>query len=164
MDAADSGPASPAPRVWVELPGEASVLAELLARIRQRSGEWWCEVRLDLWAQAQRSDGTPTVEPSPTVFPVPARLVTPIEGTDYTAVPTRRPGPAGDDPAGESGLQWSYQELPTAVGRPQLRILHHETCFLADAEPHLTLDQARRAVAEGAEPCTGCGVREKIRG
>ncbi|MFI0742531.1 DUF6233 domain-containing protein [Streptomyces sp. NPDC021100] len=135
----------------------------MIARIRQRAGDWWYEVRIDLWSQAQRPDGSPAVEPSPVVFRVPARLVTPIDGSDYSCVPTRRSDAPVAQPE-EVIRQWSAQELPTAVGRPRLRVIHHQTCWLAETEPSLTLDDVRRALAEGAEPCTACGVQEQIRG
>ncbi|MCF3105458.1 hypothetical protein IPZ58_28275 [Streptomyces roseoverticillatus] len=154
------GQEGPAPQVWVELADDQSVTAELLARIKQpSSGEWWCELRLTVWAELHLEGGKVVPEPCEVVFKAPARLVTPIDGTDYSAVPTRRPGPQTHDRlAAEFTGRWSLQRLPTAVGHKPRPVLHYETCWLGDREPTLTLDDARRALFEGAEPCQGCGA------
>ncbi|MER5781315.1 DUF6233 domain-containing protein [Streptomyces mobaraensis] len=149
----------PAPSVHVELPGGQVVAAEFLARIQQPGGEWWCQLRLALWAEVQLPGGKVAVEPVETVFTVPARLVTPIEGIDYSSVPTRRPGPPPRDRlAAELTGRWSLQPLPTPAGQKRRRVLHYEDCWFGDREPALTLDDARRALFEGAEPCEVCGA------
>ncbi|GAA2718380.1 MULTISPECIES: hypothetical protein [Streptomyces] len=89
----DGERAEPGPLVIVELVDGQQVRAEFLGRIRQPSGDWWCELRLTLWAQAQLPDQTIAAAPSSVAFRAPAARVTPIEGTDYSAVPTRRAGP-----------------------------------------------------------------------
>ncbi|MEU2856709.1 DUF6233 domain-containing protein [Streptomyces syringium] len=153
------GQEEPTPQVWVELADGQSVTAEFLARIQQRSGEWWCELRLTVWAELHLQDGKVVPEPCEVVFKAPARLVTPIDGTDYSAVPTRRPGPPTRDRlAAEFTGRWSLQRLPTAVGHKPRRVLHYENCWLGDQEPSLSLDDARRALFEGAESCEGCGA------
>ncbi|MFI9306616.1 DUF6233 domain-containing protein [Streptomyces triculaminicus] len=48
--------------------------------------------------------------------------------------------------------------MPKAVGRKPRRILRYENCWLGDRQPSLSLDDARRALFEGAEPCEGCGA------
>ncbi|MEV4441329.1 DUF6233 domain-containing protein [Streptomyces sp. NPDC049577] len=151
-------PQTPAPAVWVELPDGQSVTAEFLARIRQPSG-WWCELRLTVWGELHLPSGDLVPEPCEVVFRVPAGMVTPIDGTDYSTVPTRRPGPPSRDRlAGEFTGRWSLQRIPTPAGQPLRRILHYETCWLGDSEPTMTLDDARRALVEGAEPCPACGA------
>ncbi|GHC44835.1 DUF6233 domain-containing protein [Streptomyces cinnamoneus] len=153
------GQEGPAPQVWVELPDGQTVTAEFLARIQQPSGEWWCELRLTVWAELHLQGGKVAPEPCEVLFKAPARLVTPIDGTDYSAVPTRRPGPPIHDRlAAEFTGRWSLQPMPTPPGQKPRRILHYENCWLGDQEPTLTLDQARRALVEGAEPCEGCGA------
>jgi hypothetical protein len=60
-------------------------------RRQERDGSWWYWVELPLYAVAEVR-GRFTAEPSPAVLAAPAAACTPIEGQDYAAVPTERPG------------------------------------------------------------------------
>ncbi|WP_275562402.1 DUF6233 domain-containing protein [Streptomyces sp. 5-6(2022)] len=94
---------------------------------------------------------------------VPARLISAIEGTDYSAVPTRRKRrparPPHSSPAAPAG-RWSVQHLPAPAGGPRRRVIHHESCWLPTGDADLTLDQALRELTRpGSEPCAACDAR-----
>ncbi|MFI0914243.1 hypothetical protein [Streptomyces abikoensis] len=146
----------PSPQVMVELVSGEHVAGELLAWIRQRSGDWWCELRITLWAELRLPGGEIAAEPKEVTFRAPARLVSKIGGTDYSRVPRRRVAPPSlDQMATEFPGRWSLQDIPSPPSH-KIRFLHYEGCLLANREPTLTLDQARRALVEGAQPCD-CG-------
>ncbi|MEV5242579.1 DUF6233 domain-containing protein [Streptomyces cinnamoneus] len=152
---------APGPLVWVELADGQTVTAEVLTRIRQRSGDWWYELRISLWAELHLPDGKTAPEPCAVTFRAPADKVTPIEGTDYSKVPTERPRPPTRDRlAAELTGRFSRQRVRTAAGQKPAWIVHYEGCWLATDQPTLTLDQARRALFEGAEPCGGCEAQK----
>ncbi|MEV5241944.1 DUF6233 domain-containing protein [Streptomyces cinnamoneus] len=155
------GQEAPGPLVWVELPDGQTVTAEMLARIQQRSGEWWYELRISLWAELQLPSGKTAPEPFAVTFRAPAGKVTPIEGTDYSAVRTQRPRPPTRDRlAAELTGHFSRQRVRTPAGQKPAWIIHYEGCWLATEQATLTLDQARRAVFEGAEPCGVCEAQQ----
>ncbi|MBL1120595.1 hypothetical protein JK364_51175 [Streptomyces sp. 110] len=157
-------PDTPGPPAWVELADGQSVTAQVTARLdRRRSGSgWWYELRLPMWAEVRLPDRV-TVEPDAIMMCVPARLVTSIEGTDYSAVPTRweRPParPPRSSPAAPTG-QWSVQHLPAPADGPGRQVIHHESCWLPTGDAALTLSQALRELTRpGSEPCTACDAR-----
>ncbi len=159
-------PETPGPPVWVELPDGQSVTAQFIGRLQRLGpgGGWWCDLLLPMWSEVQLPDAI-TVEPDSAVFRVPARLVTPIEGTDYSGVPTRRerlPQRRGPHPSAAAlPGRWSVQHLPTPAGSAGRRVIHHEGCWIPTGEADLTLDQALDELARpGSEACTACEARQ----
>ncbi|AEM85930.1 DUF6233 domain-containing protein [Streptomyces violaceusniger] len=155
---------APGPLAWVELADGQSVTAQVIGRLDRRSsgGGWWYEVRLPVWAEVRLPDRV-TVEPDSVVMRVPARLVTSIEGTDYSAVPTQRQRPPARPPRSSLTApagRWSMQHLPAPAGGPGRRVIHHESCWIPTGAADLTLDQALRELTRpGSEPCTACDAR-----
>ncbi|MEV8062335.1 DUF6233 domain-containing protein [Streptomyces antimycoticus] len=152
---------APGPPAWVELADGQSVTAQVIGRLDRRSagGGWWYEVRLPVWAEVELPNRI-TVEPDAIMMRVPARLISAIEGTDYSSVPTRRKHrPPRSSPAAPAG-RWSVQHLPAPAGGPGRRVIHHESCWLPAGDADLTLDQALRELTRpGSEPCAACEAR-----
>ncbi|MGW7594338.1 DUF6233 domain-containing protein [Streptomyces rubiginosohelvolus] len=157
-------PDAPGPPAWVELADGQSVTAQVIGRLDRRGagGGWWYEVRLPVWTEVELPNRI-TVEPDAIVMRVPARLISAIEGTDYSSVPTRRKHrparPPRSSPAAPAG-RWSVQHLPAPAGGPGRRVIHHESCWIPAGDADLTLDQALRELTRpGSEPCTACDAR-----
>ncbi|MEU1944727.1 DUF6233 domain-containing protein [Streptomyces sp. NPDC059474] len=125
-------------------------------------GGWWYELRVPIWSEVHLPDRI-TVEPDGLILRVPARLVTDIEGVDYSSVPTRREHPPArpprSSPAAPTG-RWSVQHLPALVGGAGRRVIHYESCWVPTGFAELTLDQALRELARpGSEACIACEAR-----
>jgi hypothetical protein len=160
-------PEKPGPPVWVELSDGQSVTAQLKGRLQRLGpgGGWWCDLLLPVWAEVQLPDRV-TVEPDSLILRVPARLVTPIEGTDYSAVPTRRERLPTRlprlSPAAPPG-RWSVQHMPAPAGSVGRRVVHHESCWIPTVDAELTHDQVLRELARpGSEACTACPARNLL--
>src|SRR5689334_21531487 len=81
------------PLTYVRLPDGQVVQAMVLRRIRDFDGSWWYQPNVSLWAGVEtrsRAQNRLAGEPTPTQFLAPATAVTPIDGQDYSAVPTWR--------------------------------------------------------------------------
>ncbi len=117
---------------------------------------------MPVWAEVELPNRI-TVEPDAIVTRIPARLISAIEDTEYSAVPTRRKHrparPSHSSPAAPAG-RWSVQHLPAPAGRRGRRVIHHESCWIPTSDADLTLDQALRELTRpGSEPCTTCDAR-----
>lgn len=119
-------PDTPAPRVNVTLPSGEVVEGRLHARRQDADGAWWYEVTM----------------------PVPADTVRPIDGEDYSGVPTER----------ASGQQWVLQALRHDSPDQRALILHKTGCWAAQGRLTPADDtQARIFLREGwATPCDAC--------
>ncbi|TVL87387.1 DUF6233 domain-containing protein [Streptomyces sp. SAJ15] len=62
--------------------------------------------------------------------------------------------------AAELTGHFSRQRVRTPADAKPAWIIHYEGCWLTDEQPTLTLDQARRATFESAEPCERCEGRQ----
>ncbi|MDW6066415.1 hypothetical protein SAZ11_62505 [Streptomyces sp. FXJ1.4098] len=124
----------PGPTVWVALPDGQSVTAQCIGRPQRLGpgGGWWCELLLPVWAEVQLPDRI-TVEPDSAVFRVPAHLVTPIEGTDYSTVPTRRERLPPRPPRPPRLGGWSVRHLP-APARRRPRAPRHPPPVVLDTD------------------------------
>ncbi|MYZ36481.1 MULTISPECIES: DUF6233 domain-containing protein [unclassified Streptomyces] len=112
----------PGPRVTVTLPGGGTTEGRLHGRRRDADGRWWYEVSIA----------------------VPAAAARPIDGEDYTAVPT-----ALDDADG-----WILQARPAT----KVLLLHRADCWAtAGRLTPATTDQAADFIKHGwAEACDVC--------
>jgi hypothetical protein len=119
-------PEEPAPRVTVILPGGRTASARLHARRQDETGRWWYEVTLE----------------------IPADAVRPVDGEDYSAVPTERP----------LSKDWVLQALPNDNPKRRSLVLHRPDCWAAQGrlEP-ANRDQAAVFLREGwATACDAC--------
>ncbi|MFE7777625.1 DUF6233 domain-containing protein [Streptomyces sp. NPDC057445] len=89
-----------APRVTVTLPGGRVTEGRLHARRQDSGGQWWFEVSL----------------------PMPAADVRPIDGENYSHVPTERHG----SPA------WVLQALRHDTPKRRALVLHRAACWAAE--------------------------------
>ncbi|ONK09414.1 hypothetical protein STBA_01140 [Streptomyces sp. MP131-18] len=78
------------PVVWLTLPDGQVVSAVVRAR-RREPGGWWYAVEVPLWARVELADGRVVAGVDPAVCWAPATACEPVEGEDYSAVPTERP-------------------------------------------------------------------------
>jgi hypothetical protein len=116
------------PRVTVTLPGGRTVEARLHARRQDGDGHWWYEVTL----------------------PMPADTVRPIDGEDYSSVPTER----ADSPA------WVLQTLPADTPTKRALILHKVGCWAAqgrltpadDTQAHIFLREGWATACDACHP------------
>jgi hypothetical protein len=84
-------PAADGPLVKVTLHDGQTVFAVLRARRREADSMWWVDLRIHLPGPSQVG-GMMRAEPFPVDFRAPAELCEPIDGQDYSAVPTVRHG------------------------------------------------------------------------
>lgn len=118
--------ATPDPRVTVTLPDGRIVDGCLLARRQDPDGRWWYRITADM----------------------PADTVRPIEGEDYSQVPTEK----------ADGGRWVLQALRQDTPGKRSLVLHAADCWAAEGrtEP-ATRDQARIFLREGwATACDVC--------
>ncbi|MEV5241947.1 DUF6233 domain-containing protein [Streptomyces cinnamoneus] len=59
---------------------------------------------------------------------------------------------------GPAACHSAFARCTSFAGQKPAWIVHYEGCWLATEQA--TLDQARRAVFEGAEPCVGCEAQQ----
>jgi hypothetical protein len=114
------------PRVTVTLPGGRVVEGHLQARRQDTDGRWWYQVAID----------------------IPATAIKPIEGQDYSRVPTE----AADTE------KWVLQALRHDTPGERAVVVHKGDCWAAEGrtEP-ATRDQARIFLREGwATACEAC--------
>ncbi len=117
-----------AARVTVMMPDGQELLARLYERRRAAVG-WQYRVGITCWAVG--SSGR--TEPAEQSVWLDARHVRPLEGGDYSRIPTLAT-PTGGRQA------WTVQDLPHRPGHPKARLIHVIGC-----QPHaapITLDQA----------------------
>lgn len=90
IDRTDIG--SNPPQVTVKLPDGQVLRASVRQRRQEADGSWWFLVMITLIVRFQGANGRLTAEPEPASFWAPAAdgVCTPIEGEDYSAVPTYR--------------------------------------------------------------------------
>lgn len=114
------------PRVTVILPGGQPAEARMNARRQDDTGRWWYRVTLD----------------------VPADAVRPIDGEDYSKVPTERPPSRG----------WVLQAMPSDTPGQRAVILHCKDCWAAQGRlEEVDQQQARIFLREGwATACDAC--------
>ncbi|KOV17254.1 hypothetical protein ADK91_02870 [Streptomyces sp. XY511] len=162
-------PASPAPRVWLTLPDGQELRGRLLARKWTPSG-WRFQVSVALWS-ATADLG---VEPADYVVWVPADVGTeylrPVDGDDYTGVPTDGPPShpylAPPPPGADMSWAWTVEQTRTSGpgSRPTGTRIHEHGCPQAPADgPELDLDQALTALTRaGARACQECAAAEVL--
>ncbi|MCX4784224.1 DUF6233 domain-containing protein [Streptomyces sp. NBC_01264] len=138
-------PASVA-RVVVVLPDGQELRASLYERRRVPDG-WQYRVAITLW-QAGNGGRQEPVEHNVWLDAIHVR---PIEGGDYSTVPTRPAAPAGDGGARPS---WTIQNLPHRPGHPGARLVHVIGC---QPGAPIDLDQALDALQQPRTvPCLQC--------
>ncbi|MFI5868431.1 hypothetical protein [Streptomyces sp. NPDC051546] len=136
-------------RVVVVLPDGQELRASLYERRRGPDG-WQYRVAITLWTAA--SNGRQ--EPAEHTVWLDADHVRPIEGGNYSTVPTRPPAPAGGRGARQA---WTIQNLPHRPGYPGARLIHIIGCQL-DGIP-INLDQALDALQQPRTvPCRECNA------
>lgn len=136
------------PRVTVVLPDGQQVTVTLHSRRREEDGTWWYAVSIPLWSKTElgrRYSG----EPSPVVFEAPAKHCAPIDGEDYTAVPTERT---------RSRPAYLVERRGPNDGRNL--IVHRAGCRAGPGSRiPVHAPQARTHQDDGAQLCEVCGPR-----
>lgn len=133
-------------RVVVILPDGQELRASLHERRRGPDG-WQYRVAITLWTAG--TDGRQ--EPAEHAVWLDADHVRPIEGGDYSTVPTRPPAPAG---RGAARQAWTIQNLPHRPGHPGARLIHIIGC---QPGAPIDLDQAIDALRQPRTvPCLQC--------
>lgn len=136
-------------RVVVVLPDGQELRASLYERRRVPDG-WQYRVAITLWTAASNGHQEPVEH---TVW-LDASHVRPIEGGDYSTVPTRPPAAAG---LGVARQAWTIQNLPHRPGHPGARLIHIIGCQ-PGAIP-INLDQALDALQQPRTvPCRECNA------
>lgn len=140
-------PGTTGPPIRVTLPDGQTVTATLHGRRQEKDRTWWYTVSLGLWSKTELG-GTYRAEPGPVVFDVDAKHCTPVDGQDYSAVPTER---AWEPP------RFAVERFPVTVEDGIRLVLHRAGCRVGGAQrlPVRTL-QARTALDDGAELCPVC--------
>lgn len=88
-------PGSNPPQVTIRLPDGQTLRGAARERRQESDGSWWMKVTVTLIVQNLTIGGLLTAEPEPVTFlaPLADGVCSPIEGQDYSAVPTvRDPG------------------------------------------------------------------------
>ncbi|MEY9961363.1 hypothetical protein [Streptacidiphilus sp. MAP5-52] len=90
FDRTDSG--SNPPQVRIRLPDGQTLRGAARERHQEADGSWWMLATVTLIVRNLTVSGRLTAEPEPVSFwaPMADGVVTPIEGEDYSAVPTTR--------------------------------------------------------------------------
>lgn len=96
--------------------GCQSITAQVMGRIHRPGpgGGWWYKLRVPIWSEVQLPDRI-TVEPDELILRAPARLVTDIEGVDYSSVPTRRVHPPARPPRSSPAAPTGTCPRPSAA-------------------------------------------------
>uniref|UniRef100_UPI003F491172 DUF6233 domain-containing protein n=1 Tax=Streptomyces sp. CA-141956 TaxID=3240051 RepID=UPI003F491172 len=135
-----------AARLIVIMPDGQELRARLYERRRAATG-WQYRVGITGWAVG--SSGR-TVPEEQSVW-LDARHVRPLEGGDYSRIPTLA------TPAADGRQAWTVQDLPRRPGHPGARLIHVIGC-----DPHatpITLDQALEFLRQPRTvPCRECGA------
>ncbi|MDH6699840.1 hypothetical protein P3T26_004301 [Streptomyces sp. MAA16] len=127
MDSGSAGQAAER-RVEVVLPGGRVVTGRLLARQRDEDGRWWYRVAVD----------------------VPAVAVRPVDGEDYSEVPTSK---------GSARRQWVLEDSRHESPEGRILILHTAGCWAPQGRltPVTDADQVQVFLRETwARPCDVC--------
>ncbi|MEU3281745.1 DUF6233 domain-containing protein [Streptomyces antibioticus] len=136
-------------RVVVVLPDGQELRASLYERRRVPDG-WQYRVAITIWGTG--SSGRQ--EPVERAVWLDASHVRPLEGGDYSAVPTRPAAPVGRAAARQA---WTVQNLPHRSGHPGARLVHVNGCQ-PGATP-IDLDQALDALQQPRTvPCRECNA------
>lgn len=136
-------------RVAVTLPDGQELRARLYERRRAADG-WQYRVGITIWAPGS------SVHPEPVEHGVwlDACHVRPLEGGDYSSIPTRTSNSS-------SRQAWTVQELPHRPGHPGAHLLHVVGCQ-PGATP-ITLDQALDALRQPRTvPCRECNAASSL--
>ncbi|MFD5514153.1 DUF6233 domain-containing protein [Streptomyces sp. NPDC127051] len=130
-------------RVAVALPDGQELRAQLYER-RYAAGGWQYRVGIALWD----AGGSGRAKPVEHSVWLDACHVRPLDGADYSHIPTRATPAAG-------GQAWTLQGLPHRPGHPGTRLIHVIGCQPGAAP--LTLDQALDALRQPRTvPCHTC--------
>ena len=137
--------AGPVARVVVVLPDGQEVQACLYERRRGLPG-WQYRVGVTIWGTGGDSAPTPVEH----LVWLEAEQVRPVEGVDYSRIPTRSPAPY------TAGRQaWTVQQLPHRPGHPGAAVVHVIGCQPGGTP--LDLDQALDALRQPRTvPCHEC--------
>ncbi|CAM5678938.1 hypothetical protein SAVIM338S_07268 [Streptomyces avidinii] len=136
-------------RVIVVLPDGQELRASLYERRRVPDG-WQYRVAITLWTAA--SSGRQ--EPVEHAVCLDAGHVRPIEGGDYSTVPTRPAAAAG---RGGARQAWTIQNLPQRPGHHGARLIHIIGCQPGGVP--INLDQALDALQQPRTvPCRECNA------
>ncbi|MFF2205193.1 DUF6233 domain-containing protein [Streptomyces sp. NPDC058145] len=139
-----------AARVTVMMPDGQELLARLYERRRAAVG-WQYRVGITCWAVGS-SGRTERAEQSVWLD---ARHVRPLEGGDYSRIPTLA------TPTADGRQAWTVQDLPHRPGHPGARLIHVIGC-----QPHaapITLDQALEILRQPRTvPCRECNAATSL--
>ncbi|MFC1428515.1 hypothetical protein ACEZCY_35675 [Streptacidiphilus sp. N1-12] len=85
-------PGSNPPQVTIRLPDGQTLRAAARERRQEADASWWMKVTVTLLVQNLTAGGRMTSEPEPVSFwaPLAGGVCSPIEGQDYSGVPTTR--------------------------------------------------------------------------
>lgn len=129
-------------RVVVTLPDGQELRARLYER-RRAADDWQYRVGIACWAVG----GSGRAQPAEHSVWLDARHLRPLDGADYSRIPTRAIPAAG-------GQAWTLQALPHRPGYPGSRLVHVIGCHPGTP---LTLDQALEALRQPrTAPCYIC--------
>ncbi|WP_420082962.1 DUF6233 domain-containing protein (plasmid) [Streptomyces sp. JL4002] len=136
-------------RVNVALPDGQELRAHLYER-RRTGGGWQYRVGITCWT----TDGSGRTQPAEQSVWLDARHVRPLEGADYSRIPTHT-APADGRQA------WTVQDLPHRPGHPGARLIHVIGC-----QPHatpITLEQALDILRQPRTvPCHECNATTSL--
>lgn len=141
----------------VTLPDGQEVRGHLVERRQWQRGGWMYRVVLPVWANTAEE----TVEARElSAWLTPGEQVHPIDGVDYTRVPTHPlpPGPGAPDP---DRWGWRVVRVPPRPGRPGGVIMHIWDCpRLPEGQPDMDVMEALEVMRNtpGAVLCKECGA------
>ncbi|MER7577943.1 DUF6233 domain-containing protein [Streptomyces sp. NPDC126514] len=137
-------------RVAITMPDGQELRACLYERRRAAVG-WQYRVGITCWAVGSRG----RTEPAEQRVWLDARHVRPLEGGDYSRIPTLA------TPTADGRQAWTVQDLPHRPGHPGARLIHVIGC-----QPHgtpLTLDQALDLLRQPRTvPCRECNAATSL--
>ncbi|MFD9360073.1 DUF6233 domain-containing protein [Streptomyces sp. NPDC060031] len=140
-------------RVLVILPDGQELRASLYERRRLPNG-WQYRVAITIWTAGNSGRQEPVEH---TVW-LDASHVRPIEGGDYSTVPTRPTTPASHRAAARQA--WTIQNLPHRPGHPGARLIHVIGC---QPGVPIGLDQALDALQQPRTvPCLQCKAASSL--
>lgn len=135
------------PWAVVLLPDGQRLRAVVTGRTRLPDG-WWYELEAILWERVELPGGLHRAEPRPVALSAPADLVEPLEGEDYSRVPTV------DETVAHP---WRLVDIEHPSRTGPKRILHRGDCAQAIGGRRLTGAEALDAARDpDAAPCEIC--------
>jgi len=142
------------PRVRVTLPDGQTVDAILHLRVQEEDRTWWCVVELPLYDKVELARKY-SAQPAPVIFDAPTTACAPIDGEDYSEVPTER---RWEPP------MWSIEQRGITLEEGPRLVVHRVGCRAGGRRrTRVYWAQARTALEQdGAEACGACHPRASL--